>query len=120
MSSFFMPIIATPWLLDFSITTAAVQARSARESEFVLQPATLTLDAALGRQLRPVKIHFRLVFAPNHERNRFRELKMRTAVQRRESLAVELKGEGRVLPFGLFSSGTRNSWMRREFLKMLR
>ena len=60
------------------------------DAELVGEPAALDMLAAL-RKLLPQRIDFSLVVAIDHERNRGRELVVRAAVQRQESLAVDLE-----------------------------
>src|SRR4051812_29746286 len=64
------------------------------DAELVLEPTALALLAAAREQALPVVVDLRLVLAVDDEGDGFVELKMRTAVERGELLAVELERDG--------------------------
>src|SRR2546425_874229 len=64
-----------------------------RQAEFVLEPAAGSFFSA-GREFLPVVIDFALGLAVDGERDRLGELEVRAAIQRDESLPIELELHG--------------------------
>ena len=75
------------------------------DAEFVGEPAALDVLAAL-RKLLPQGVDLSLVVAIDHERERRREFVMRAAVQRQETLAIDL--EDRSSSLSPFRSGANS------------